>query len=224
MIIKRLTKAVSITGAAMLLMVANASAGTITYTTNATGTEFVAYNDVAGLFGDQLVSSDGASTLTFTPNVISTTGTPSGLDLGDFELTCIGCSPTTTVFNPFVFDLVVSDSTDGATGMFIGTSSGGTVSSDSDTIVIVWTTATPGSLQLGPGTFNVLSGNFGTTEFNKIVAPTTVLAAPNSGTPPGDTTVQGQITSNLPEPTTSSLIAGGLLVLGLFGRKKLRRS
>jgi hypothetical protein len=158
----------------------------------------------------------------FTPNASSTTGLPSGLDLGDFELTCGGCSTTaTTSFAPFVFNILVTDITDGATGIFVGTSTGGTVSSNSDTIVVTWTTTAAG-LTLGPGTLNAITGNFGSTVFDKIVN-TTVLAAPNSGSPQGDTTVQGQIVAS-PEPATFALIGGGMIALGIFGRRKFLRS
>jgi len=181
MIVGRLTQAVSITGLAGLLLAANASAGTINYSTNGAGTDFVYSNGV--LLGTptltMLSSNDPSqSSLVFTPNASSTTGTPSGPDLGDFPLTCTGCSPSTVAnYNSFVLDIVVTDITDGATGEFIGTSSGGSVSSNSATIQITWSTATAGSLTLGPNTHNVITGNFGSTIFDKQVT-TTVLAAP----------------------------------------------
>ncbi len=177
---------------------------------------------VLSLYGNGVSSNNLNSTLTFTPNTVSNSGVPSGLNLGDFLLTCIGCSTTpTTTYNAFVFDLLITDTTDGATGLFIGTSAGGTVSSNSTTITISWSTNTPGSLQLGPGTVNAITGNFGTTIFDKLTT-TTVLAAPNSGTPSGDTTVQGQLASSAtPEPKTFVLLGGGLLAMSLMGKKKL---
>ncbi len=216
--IKRFAQTVSLASLAVFMATANADATAISYSTNGAGTEFVSSGT------DTLVSNNNPnSTLVFTPNVVSNSGVPSGLDLGDFELTCLGCTTSaTTDYNPFVFDLVVTDTTDGATGEFIGTSSGGTVSSNSDTIVIYWTTSTPGSLQLGPGTVNAITGNFESTIFDKLTN-STVLGAPNSGTPAGDTTVQGQIIASTPEPATLALFGSGLLAIGFYGRKKLVR-
>jgi hypothetical protein len=74
-------------------------------------------------------------------------------------------------------------------------------------------------LTIGPGTMNVLTGNFGTTEFN-LISPITLIDAPNSGTPPGDSTVNGQLVSGAPEPTTFALIGGALLGFGFLKRKK----
>lgn len=219
MIDKRFVRSASIMAAAALLLAANASAAIIiSYTTATAGTDFV-----AGVNSLTLNSSlgDGA-TLVFIPNASSGTGVPSGIDLGDFLLTCPTCTGAqTTIFPAFTFDLVVDDTTDGATGMFVGTSTGGTVSSNSSTIQINWT-APPG-LVLGPGTSNVLTGNFGTTSFD-IVSPITLVVAPNSGTPPGDTTVQGQIQSTLaPEPASFALLGCALLGLGMVRRKVASR-
>ena len=224
MIIQRLTQAVSIAGVAALMLAGNAMAGSITYSTNAPGTGFVSSNGSPIATTLTLTSSSSndstTSTLLFTPNLSSTTGTPSGLDLGDFLLSCSGCSTTTIDnYSSFVMHIDVTDSTDGASGEFIGTSAGGQVSSNSDTISITWSTSTPGGLTLGPGTVNAITGNFGSTVFDKQTT-VTVLAAPNSGSPVGDTTVQGQIVSS-PEPATFALFGGGLLSIGFYRRRKL---
>ena len=103
----------------------------------------------------------------------------------------------------------------------MGTSTGGSVYSDSSAITIDFT-----PLQLGTGTNNATSGNFGATDF--IIANSGIvdIVAPNSGSTPGETTVQAQANSNAtPEPTTLSLLmGGGLLGLGLLQRKAARRS
>lgn len=204
-----------ITGAAIVLTAATASASLVTYSTNAAGTEFTSDDSLT------LTNSFGATaTLTFTPNGGSTSGVPSNIDLGDFLVTCAACSTQTigagSYFNAFTFDLVVTDTTDGATGEFVGTSSGGTVYSDVSQVSIVWS-----PLQLGPGTSHALTGNFGTTEFG--ITPTSLIVAPNSGTPPGDTTIQGTVNSSaIPEPATFGLMGGALLALGIFRRKILR--
>jgi hypothetical protein len=108
--------------------------------------------------------------------------------------------------------LVITDTTDGASGQFVGSSTGGAVFSNLSGLTVNWV-----PLILGPGTTNTLSGNFGTTFFTTTTF--TGLAAPNSGTPPGDTTVQGFVSST-PEPTTYGLVGGGLLGLGLLRRKR----
>jgi len=201
-------------GVAVLTMLGSARASSIiSYTTNAAGTEFV-----GGVNSDVLKSISGQSaTLTFTPNTNSDTGVPSGIDLGDFLLVCATCTTNQdTIFGAFTFDLIITDTTDGATVEFIGSSTGGMVSINSSTIQVDWT-APPG-LQVGPGTRYALSGNFGLTDFD-IVSPVTLIVAPNSGDPHGDTRVQGQINS-APEPTTFVLTGGALLGLGMIRRRK----
>jgi hypothetical protein len=199
-----------------LLLAAHANAGTIiNYTTNAAGTEFV-----GGINSLTLNSTGGvAATITFTPNTTSGTGVPSNINLGDFLLVCMTCTTNqTTLFSAFTFDLVVSDTTDGATGEFVGTSSGGTVSSNSSTVQVNWQSPT----SIGPGTLNALTGDFSSTVFS-MVSPITLINAPNSGTPQGDTTVNGQVTSGAPEPATFALIGGALFGLGLLRKKAIQQ-
>jgi hypothetical protein len=197
----------------ILLMASCAGASTITYTTNAAGTEFVAGN--IGINGDTLNSSSGVvATLVFTPNASSDSGFPSNINYGSFLLTCVTCSVSQdTFFSAFTFDLVISDTTDGGTGEFVGSSSGGTVSSNSSTIDISWV-----PLQLGPGTENALTNSFGPTIFGN--TGMTPIVAPNSGTPQGVTTVQGTINS-APESSTLLSFGGGLIALGAIGRKRI---
>ncbi len=142
---------------------------------------------------------------------------PSNINFGDFLLTCTGCLSGTTIFGAFTFDLVVSDTTDGATGMFVGTSAGGNITESSSTVQVNWQ---PPSI-IGPGTTNASTGSFGSTYFD-MVSPVTLIVAPNSGTPPGDSTVNGQVGS-VPEPATFGLIGGALIGLGLLRRKKSSR-
>lgn len=210
--------------AALLFAIAPASANTIvsfstvSYTTNSSGTGFSGTSLVLNSVGGQ------AATLTFNPNTTSNSGVPSNINLGDFLLVCSTCTTAqTTTFGSFVFNLVVNDTTDGAFGKFVGTSSGGTVSSNSSTVQINWTA--PAGLIIGPGTSNATSGNFGNTAFN-LVSPVSLIVAPNSGTPPGDTTIQAQVTSAAvsPEPATFAMIGGGLFGLGLLRKRKLNRA
>jgi len=213
MTIRWLVRVACMAVAALFMMAVSASASTVSYTTNASGTEFTSDSSLT-----LHQTSGDAATIVFTPNTTSNTGVPSFINLGDFEITCASCTTSSdAVFGAFTFDLVIDDTTDGATGEFVGSSSGGTVYSNSSTVSINWV-----PLILGPGTTHALTGNFGTTEFTTTTV--TNLAAPNSGTPPGDTTVQGGVTSSaLPEPATLSLVCGGLL-LGFGVLRRRRRS
>jgi hypothetical protein len=215
--IRNLIQAAAVTGTAITFLAASASASTITYSTNAAGTEFT--NDSSLTLNDSL---GAAATITFTPNGGSTSGVPSNIDLGDFLVTCTTCSTQAqgagSFFNAFTFDLVITDSTDGATGEFVGTSTGGQIYSNASTIVIDWS-----PLQLGPGTTGALTGSFAATDFT-VSHATLEIVAPNSGTPPGDTTVQGFVSSSaVPEPATFGLMGGALLAFGIF-RKRVSRS
>ena len=162
-------------------LVMRASASTITYNTD-------------GFFNGGMIlhSTAGATaSLTFTPDGNTTVGVPSGINFGQFTLSCPGCgtqaSGQDSSFNPFTIDLVVTDLTDNATGVFVGTSTGGLVFSDVSQIGINWSPA-----QLGPGDSNAISGNFGPTAVT-ISNSFTQIVAPNSGTDPDQTTVEGSV-------------------------------
>ena len=188
---------------AAFVMASSAGAATINYSTTGLGPL------TSTGFGG------GTSTLVFTGNPGASSGTPSIVNLGDFELVCTDCSTSVsgtagaTYAAGQSFQLNISDTTDSATGHFTGTLSGGTVFSDSSPLMITW------------DGFVVDSGNFQSTVFT-VFSPTP-LAAPNSGSPAGDTTVQGHIdasVSSVPEPATYSLVGGALVSLGLLRRKK----
>ncbi|MFY9728266.1 MAG: PEP-CTERM sorting domain-containing protein [Bryobacteraceae bacterium] len=204
--------------AVLFIMVASASASTIVYdTTDSPLTMFAS----GGLILD---STGGASaTLTYDPLADTSVGTPSNINLGDFDLVCPTCgtqaSGLGTAFGAFTFDLVITDDTDGATGEFVGTSSGGSVWSDVSQISIAWT-----PLQLGPGMTDALTGDFGTSLFT-ISSPTSIVA-PDSGTPAGITTVQGTVNAasaaSVPEPATMAMVGGAFVGLAALARRRRR--
>jgi hypothetical protein len=213
MTLKRFVRAFSLTGVALLVLAANSSAASITYNTEAT----------TGFGGTSLTlnsSSGAAGSLVFdtVPNTDITT--PSQINYGYFTLTCTDCETDGSVFDPFTFNMVITDVGTGATGTFVGTSSGGTILANSSNMTINWAPT-----QIGPGTLNATVGSdFGFTRYtNEMV---TNIVAPNSGIPPGLTTVQGFVDTEaaIPEPATLSLIGIGLLGLGFIHRRRTARS
>lgn len=216
--IKNYIKTTTVAAVAVLLLAANASAITITYSTDV-GTAF----GVGGLALNQ--TSGAAASLTYTPNVNSITGIPSNVNFGEFSLVCANCTTQGAVgavgafFNPFTFNLNITDVTDGnAKGTFVGTSTGGAVYSDLSGITITWA-----PLVLGPGLNNASSGNFGQTSFT--TTGFTGIPAPNSGLalPGGVATVQGFVNSSaVPEPATFGLVGAVLLGLGVLRRKSAK--
>lgn len=205
-----LIKSTAAAALAVVLFTATASAATITFNTNQPGT---------GFGGTSLVLNNalGASaTLAFIPAINISSGVPSNVNFGNFTLVCATCSTQSlgigSFFNPFTFDMVLNDITDGSVGKFVGTSTGGTVYSDVSQITVNWA-----PLVLGPGTLNAISGNFGGTRFSTTVF--TGIVAPNSGAVPGQSTVQGYVDSTaVPEPATFAVVGLTLFGIGLLRR------
>ncbi len=206
---------------ALLLIAAKAQGASITYNTNSPGTGFIGttltLNSTMG----------AAATLEFIPNANGDTGVPSNLNYGTFVLRCALCSSQSlgigAFFNPFMFDLIITDLTDGANGRFAGFSAGGMVYQDVSPITLEWV-----PLELGPGTTNAAGGSFGPSVFQ--ITTRTRIVAPNSGRLPGQTTVQGEIFTvtdfpleAVPEPASMISVSLGLLALGAIGRRRLAK-
>jgi hypothetical protein len=214
--IARIIRSAAVTGVAVFMMAAVASAATITFSTSQTGSGGTGFNASGNLV---LQNSSGVSgTLAFVPDMNSINAVPGNVNFGNFTLACANCSTQAggigSFFDAFTFDLVITDVTDGATGMFVGTASAGSVYLDASTITINWL-----PMQLGPGVSNATSGNFGPTFFQTV--PQTKIVNPASGAQIGSTTVQGNIDSNaVPEPATLSLVGSALLGFGLLRRRK----
>jgi hypothetical protein len=212
----RIIRSAALSGAAVFMMAAGARAGTITFNTAQTGTGGSGFNGTGDLV---LNSSSGASgSLTFVPDMNSVNAVPGNVNFGNFTLACSTCSTQAggvgSFFSAFSFEVVITDVTDGASGVFVGSAAAGSVYLDASTITLNWQ-----PLQLGPGTSNATSGNFGSTFFQTVAQ--TKIVNPLSGAQIGSTTVQGNISSSaVPEPATLSMVGGALLGLGLLRRKK----
>jgi PEP-CTERM motif len=212
----RIIRSAALSGAAVFMMAAGASAGTITFNTAQTGSGGSGFNGTGNLV---LQSSSGAdATLAFVPDMNSVNAVPGNVNFGNFTLACASCSTQAggfgSFFNAFTFEVVITDVTDGAAGIFVGSAAAGSVYLDASTLTLNWQ-----PLQLGPGTSNATSGNFGSTYFQTVVQ--TKIVNPLSGAQIGSTTVQGNINSSaIPEPATLSLVGGALLGFGLLRRRK----
>jgi hypothetical protein len=217
--IGHLVHTASLIGAMVFMLAANANASSVTFDTSATGSTGTGFNTSGNL---SLSSTAGVSaTLAFVPDPIATAAVPGNVNYGNFTLSCPTCTTQAggigATFSAFTFDLVLTDVTDGATGVFKGSAAPGSVYLDASTITMNWL-----PIQLGPGFNDVTTGDFGPTLFT--VTPTTSIVNPTSGAQVGSTTVQGAINSTAaPEPTTLSLVGGALLGLGLLRGKKLFR-
>ena len=206
---------------AAFMLVGSASASSILWNDNGTGTEFTSF--VGGSISTNglvltFLASGETFTLTFVPNPSSanSNATGSNVDYGDFILSTASTSTTAVTFPAFSFNLVVDDlDGTGGTGIFTGSSVAASVSYSSSSINITWS---PG--QVGPGTSGASTGTFGVDYFIYPSNGKTGIVAPNSNG--GDTTIQGTVYNNdaIPEPATMAMVGGLLLGLGGLARKR----
>jgi PEP-CTERM motif len=143
---------------------------------------------------------------------------PSNENFGEFTLTCTAvCDGASVTIPAFVFVITIDDLTDGGIGSFTGTSAGGPVSFNttsgigSSNVGVNWSPQ-----QLGSGSFNATSGNFGNTFFT--IQSSTPIVDPSTNN--GVETISGTINSQVPEPTTLALLGAGLIGLGVIARKR----
>jgi hypothetical protein len=212
--IGRFISAASMLATAAILMTASASASTVMFETDMNS----GFNNTNGLSLNSSAGSIAGATISFVADPSATVGL-GNVNYGIFTLQCVACGTQASgigaSFNAFTFDLMITDTSDGGTGTFVGTAAAGQVFLDSSTVTLNWV-----PLVLGPGSTNAMTGTFGTTEF--VITPQTNIVNPTSGAVPGTSTLQGSISSSaVPEPMSLSLMGGALLVLGLLRRKKV---
>jgi PEP-CTERM motif len=214
--IKPLVQAALITGVAIFMMAASASATNITYNT-VTGTGF---NGVPGTL--TLNSTSGvAAQLTYATQSTTVNASPTAaITLGNFTLTCLSCTGSTFAFFPaFTFQLQDNETSPfSATGVFGGSAVASFIFSNSGSIAINWL-----PLTLGPGTANASGGtDFGTTSFS-ITSPTVIGPNTNGGVSSVLGTATSSAVNPVPEPATLGLVGCSLLGLGMLRRKRSAR-
>lgn len=206
-------------GLLLTVLTPAAARAELIYQTDGPGTGFSG----SGLVLNQ--TSGTAATLSFTGNGPTSVDPPSNINYGFFQLACPACTtPSGGVgawFDPFTFDVEVRVAGTNY-GSFTMSSDGGWVYLNQSTISISWV-----PFQLGPGAANLDQGSFGPYFFRQ---PTlTGIVAPNSGTLPGVSTIQGFVgldATAVPEPLNGGWMeAGSVLLLLIAGqRAALKRS
>lgn len=201
--VRGLARAVLVGTAAVALGAIPAAAQTVTFSTVGT---FTGASCVAN------VCTMPPFSLTFVNAGSNTYLAPTNVDLGSFQVTCVGCStaPLSSTFSGIVFTLQVSQSVpSGGTGTYTG-SVAGNIGWNPITSSLVWSPGTS-KITIGLVTYTLIVDNTGNIVIN---APTTDQA-------PNLTAVKASIVAT-PEPSTVALMATGLFGLIPVIRRRRR--
>jgi hypothetical protein len=171
-------------------------------------------NTVAPAFGDTYTNNNvqfmtGSSVINInyadlaTATTLSNLNSPSLASYGIFRVDDAGATAPVTI-GAFSFSLVIHDMTDAGTTTFVGSSAGGTISHNSSDVTVSWSPVTGA---IGPVFWSIFTPT-------PLVPPTTTN---------GETSIQGAVTSAIPEPASMLLMGAGLLGLGFVSRRKLAK-
>jgi hypothetical protein len=147
---------------------------------------------------------------------------PSGVDLGQFSITCTlaSCSPPSAIAAGTTFNLLISQTNPtGGTGSFSGTLQGN-IGYNPDNSTLTWITSGT-TLTIGGVVYQLVTDNFASCSG---ISNCINIASPNSGTNganPNTTVVKAFVVT--PEPSTIALMATGIFGLVPVAIRRRRR-